>query len=42
MPCRPKTRLTQKSRLKVVTQHGEHSRSPAELAAKDDISLRCA
>ena len=35
-------RLTQKGRLRLVTQHLEHGRSLSELAAEIGISLRCA
>ena len=35
-------RLTQKGRLRLVTQHQEHGRSLSELAAENGISLRCA
>jgi transposase len=38
----PNARLTQKGRLRLVTQHLEHGRSLAELAAENSISLRCA
>ena len=34
------TRLTQKGRLRLVTQHLEHGRSLSELAAENGISLR--
>ena len=35
-------RLTQKGRLRLVSQHLEQGRSLAELAAESGISLRCA
>ena len=35
-------RLTQKGRLRLVTQHLDHGRSLAELTAESGISLRCA
>lgn len=38
----PNARLTQKGRLRLVTQHLEHGRSLRELAAENGISLRCA
>ena len=38
----PHARLTQKARLRLVTQHLDHGRSLAELAAESGISLRCA
>ena len=42
MHSHPNARLTQKGRLRLVTQHLEHGRSLAELAAENGISLRCA
>jgi transposase InsO family protein len=38
----PNARLTQKGRPRLVTQHLDHGRSLAELAAENGISLRCA
>jgi transposase InsO family protein len=38
----PNARLTQKGRLRLMTQHLDHGRSLAELAAENGISLRCA
>ena len=35
-------RLTQRGRLRLVSQHLNHHRSLAELAAEAGISLRCA
>jgi transposase-like protein len=35
-------RLTQRGRLRLVSQHLNHHRSLAELAAENGISLRCA
>ncbi len=35
-------RLTQRGRLRLVSQHLNHHRSPHELAAEAGISLRCA
>jgi len=35
-------RLTQKGHLRLVTQHLEHGRSFRELAAENEICLRCA
>ena len=37
----PNARLTQKGRLRLVTQRLDHGRSLAELAAENGISLRC-
>ena len=37
----PNARLTQKDRLRLVTQRLDHGRSLAELAAENGISLRC-
>jgi transposase len=42
MHSHPNARLTQKGRLRLVTQHLEHGRSLAALAAENGISLRCA
>jgi transposase InsO family protein len=42
MHSHPNAHLTQKGRLRLVTQHLEHGRSLAELAAENGISLRCA
>jgi hypothetical protein len=42
MHSHPNARLTQKGRLRLVTQHLEHGRNLAELAAESGISLRCA
>ena len=42
MHSHPNARLTQKGRLRLVTQHLDHGRSLAELAAENGISLRCA
>jgi len=42
MHSHPNARLTQKGRLRLVTQHLEHGRSLRELAAENGISLRCA
>ena len=42
MHSHPNARLTQRGRLRLVTQHLEHGRSLAELAAENGISLRCA
>ena len=42
MHSHPNARLTQKGRLRLVTQHLEHGRSLVELAAENGISLRCA
>jgi hypothetical protein len=41
MHCHPKADVTQKGRLRLVTQQLEHGRSLAELAAKNLIRLRC-
>jgi len=42
MHSHPNARLTQKGRLRLVTQHLEHGRSLKKLAAENGISLRCA
>jgi len=42
MHSHPNARLTQKGRLRLVTQHLEHGRSLRELAAENGIGLRCA
>ena len=42
MHSHPNARLTQRGRLRLVTQHLEHGRSLAELSAEAGISLRCA
>ena len=42
MHSHPNARLTQKGRLRLVTQHLEYGRSLAELAVENGISLRCA
>lgn len=42
MHSHPNARLTQKGRLRLVTQHLEHGRSLSELAVENGISLRCA
>jgi hypothetical protein len=42
MHSHPNARLTQKDRLRLVTQHLEHGRSLAELASENRISLCCA
>jgi len=42
MPSHPNACLTQKGRLRLLTQHLEHGRSLAELAVENGISLRCA
>jgi transposase len=42
MHSHPNARLTQRGRLRLVTQHLDHGRSLAELAAENGISLRCA
>ena len=42
MHSHPNARLTQKGRLRLVTQHLEHGRSLRELAVENGISLRCA
>ena len=42
MHSHPNARLTHRGRLRLVTQHLEHGRSLAELAAENGISLRCA
>jgi len=42
MHSHPNARLTQKARLRLVTQHVVHGRSLRELAAENGISLRCA
>lgn len=42
MHSHPNARLTQKGRLRLVTQHLEHGRSLRELAAENGINLRCA
>ncbi len=42
MHSHPNARLTQKGRLRLVSQHLEHGRSLAELAAENGINLRCA
>jgi transposase len=42
MHSHPNAHLTQKGRLRLVTQHLEHGRSHEELAAENGISLRCA
>jgi len=42
MHSHPNALLTQKGRLRFVTQHLEHSCSLKELAAENSISLRCA
>lgn len=42
MHSHPNALLTQKGRLRLVTQHLEHGRSLSELAAENGISLRCA
>ena len=42
MHSHPNARLTQKGRLRLVTQHLEHDRNLRELAAENGISLRCA
>ena len=42
MHSHPNACLTQKGRLRLVTQHLDHGRSLAELAAENGISLRCA
>jgi len=41
MHSHPNARLTQKGRLRLVTQHLEHGRSLKKLAAENGISLRC-
>ncbi len=38
----PNARLTQKGRLRLVSQHLEHGHRLAELAAENGISMRCA
>ena len=40
MHSHPNARLTQKGRLRLVTQHMKHGRSLAELAAENGISRR--
>jgi transposase len=42
MHSHPNARLTKKDRPRLVTQHLEHGRNLAELAAESGISLRCA
>jgi hypothetical protein len=42
MHCHPNTRLTQKSRLRLVNEQLQDRRPLAELAAEAGISLRCA
>ena len=42
MHSHPNARLTQKGRLRLVTQHLEYGRSLAELAVENGVSLRCA
>jgi len=42
MYSHPNALLTQKGRLRLVTQHLEHARCLKELAAGNGISLRCA
>ena len=42
MHSQPNARLTQKGRLRLVTQHLEHGGNLGELAAENGISLRCA
>jgi transposase-like protein len=41
MHSHPNARLTQKGRLRLVTQHLNHGRNLAELAAENGISFRC-
>jgi hypothetical protein len=41
MDSQPNARLTQKSCLRLVTQHLEHGRSLVEQAEENGISLRC-
>jgi hypothetical protein len=42
MDSHPSARLTQRGRLRLVTQHLELGQSRAELDAENGISLRCA
>ena len=42
MHSHPNARLTQKGRLRLVTQYLKYGRSLAELAVENGISLRCA
>jgi len=42
MQSHPNARLTKRGRGRLVSQHLEHGRSLAELAAENGISVRCA
>jgi len=42
MHSHPNARLTQKGRLRLMTQHLEHGRSLKKLATENGISMRCA
>ena len=42
MHSHPISCVSQKARLRLMTQHLDHGRSLAELAAENEINLRCA